>query len=173
MPPQEKVTSRNEAVSGQLPETVVDSILTASQEISENETWVPRNHGLIPTLVPRLISLMVSSSRRLNPQGNPARLVRQNTLRVLAYLEADIRITLLLDLARRAPAVVDDLFAGDIDAAYEPYRYNLFTTLGVFARHGLIREVFTPVRIATVQDAMVRSGQVRGRAASERKGRVS
>lgn len=158
-------------VSGQLPETVVDSILTASQEIGERETWVPKNHGLIPALVPRLITLMVSASRRLDPEGAPARLVRQNTLRVMAYLEADIRITLLLDLARRAPGVVDDLFAGDIDDAYEPYRYNLFTTLGVFARHGLIREVFTPSRIATVREAMTKSGQGRGSGKTEKKGR--
>lgn len=172
MAAEQKVAERNDVVSGQLPETVVDSILTASQEIAERETWVPRNHGLIPALVPRLVSLMISSSRRLDPEGRSARLVRQNILRVLAYLEADIRITLLLDLARRAPGVIDDLFAGDIEEAYEPYRYNLFTTLGVFARHGLIREVFTPSRIATVRDAMTRSGQARaGR--SERKGSSS
>lgn len=172
MAAQNKVTAQEDVISGQLPETVVDSIVTASQEISERETWVPRNHGLIPALVPRLVSLMVSSSRRLNPEGNPARLVRQNILRVLAYLEADIRITLLLDLARRAPGVVDDLFAGDIEPAYEPYRYNLFTTLGVFARHGLIREVFTPSRIATVRDAMTKSGQNKA-PRSERKGSSS
>ncbi|MCE6959693.1 hypothetical protein LAZ40_11750 [Cereibacter sphaeroides] len=143
--------------AGQLPETVIDSIMTASSELSARETWVPRNHGFIPVLVPRLIALMVGASRRLDPDGLAARMVRQNALRVLAYLEADVRLTLLLDLARRAPAVIDDLFAGPIDDPYEPYRYNIFASLGIFARHGLIREIFTPERIASVRQAMIRT----------------
>jgi hypothetical protein len=136
--------------------SVVASIVSASEEIAARETWSPRGRGVFPVLAPRLVALVTHASRSLDPDGLAARTVRQNALRLMAYMDADLRIAMLLDLAARRQAVIDDLFCGPVDEAFEIYRYNLFSSLGIFARHGLVREVFTEDRLGQVRGAMTR-----------------
>lgn len=146
--------------------SIVDAILSASEEISTRETWAPRGRGVFPVLAPRLISLMINGVRRLDPNGPPAMTVRQNVIRIMAYMDPDLRIAMLLDLSARKPEVVDDLFSGKVDGNFEIYRYNLFSTLGIFARHGLVREVFTQERLGTVRDAMSKVSDARRKGGS-------
>lgn len=150
-----------------LPETVVTALISASEEISERETWVAPRRGGAAAIVPRLISIVMAAQGMIRPTSSLRSYVRQHSLRVLAYLPADMRLGALIDMASRNPEALDDIFAGQISEEFEVYRFNVISTLGVFARHGLIEEVFTRENI----EAVGRSVQdVRRKVAAAHKG---
>lgn len=153
---------------GALPETVVTALISASDEISERETWVASRRSGAAAAVPRIISIVMAAQGMLRRDSSVRGYVRQNTLRVMAYLPADLRLGALVHLASSNPEALDDIFSGPISKDFEIYRFNVISTLGCFARHGLVEEVFSRENIEEVGRAVQ---TVRRRAATEsRKG---
>ncbi|MBW3243609.1 hypothetical protein KUV57_13125 [Epibacterium sp. DP7N7-1] len=144
------MTSESNQMSGALPETVVTALISASDEIAQRETWAAPRRGGAAAAVPRIISIIMAAQGMLRPSSSVRAYVRQNSLRVLAYLPADLRLGALIDMASRNPEALDDLFSGKISKEFDVYRYNVISTLSVFARHGLIEEVFTRENIEAV-----------------------
>ncbi len=135
---------------GALSETVVSALISASDEISAKETWAASRLSGASALVPRIIGLIVTAPKMLRRDHSARIYIRQNILKVLAYLPADLRLGCLIDMAGRNPEALDDIFSGHIAEDYEIYRYNVISSLGIFARHGLVEEVFTAERIRAV-----------------------
>ncbi|MCW3782567.1 hypothetical protein OM960_13325 [Defluviimonas sp. CAU 1641] len=140
--------------AGALPETVVSALIGASDEIAASETWVAPRRGGVSGAVPRIMSVIMASNAMLRRDTAARSFVRSSCLRVLAYLPADLRLSALIDLANRNPEALDDIFSGSIPEEYEIFRFNILASLGVFARHGLIEEVFTRDRIEAVGKAV-------------------
>ncbi len=139
---------------GALSETVVSALISASDEISAKETWAASRRSGASALVPRIMGLIIIAPRMLRRDHSVRIYIRQNVLKVLAYLPADLRLGSLIDMAGRNPEALDDIFSGHIAEDYEIYRYNVISSLGIFARHGLVEEVFTAERIKTVGDSV-------------------
>jgi hypothetical protein len=136
--------------NGALSETVVAALISASEELSTRETWVASRRSGASAMVPRVMSVIMSSQKMLR-RNNPVRIyVRQNVLKILAYLPSDLRLGALIDMAGRNPDALDDIFTGEVSEDYEIYKFNVISSLGVFARHGLVEEVFTQSRINEV-----------------------
>lgn len=162
------MTTDNTQMIGALPETVVTALISASDEISQRETWAAPRRGGAAAAVPRIISIVMAAQGMIRPGSSVRTYVRQNSLRVLAYLPADLRLGALIDMASRNPEALDDIFSGKISQEFEVYRYNVISTLGVFARHGLVEEVFTRENIEAVGQSVQ---DVRRKAAADaRKG---
>lgn len=148
---------RGRAKDTQISETIAIALMTASEEISGSEQWVPRRRSEIVSAIPRLMTIVMAARRKFSAESRSARMIRQSSLRVLAYLPADLRLNCLMDLAVRNPLALDDLLTGPIAPNYEVYRYNIFSSLGIFARHGLVEEVFTKERVDVVGQIVERS----------------
>lgn len=130
--------------------TLRTALVTASEEISEAETWVPPFTDRSMSTIPRLMAVIFAASRLLSPAGRPRHMLRAKSVRILAYLPADLRLSAVISIARRDPDALDDLFTGPVPDSHEIYRYNLLSSLGIFARHGLVEEVFTQERVRDV-----------------------
>lgn len=130
--------------------TLRTALVTASEEISEAEAWVPPFTEKSVSTIPRLMAVIFAASQILKPSGKARRLLRAKSVMILAYLPADLRLSAIISIARRDSDALDDLFTGPIPSSHEIYRYNLLSSLGVFARHGLVEEVFTQDRIREV-----------------------
>lgn len=137
-----------------LPETVIAALIGASDELSEVESWAASRRTGANGAVQRVMSVIVSSQHLIPSHTRVRAGVRQQVLRLLAYLPADMRLSCLIDLSTRDPDALDDLFAGRIAPEYERFRFNIICSLGAFARHGLIEEVFTDERIRAVGEIM-------------------
>ena len=151
-----KMNMRNENThnSGALSETVVSALISASEELSTRETWATTRRSGASAMVPRVMSIIMSAQHMLR-RDNPVRIyVRQNVLKILAYLPADLRLGALIDMAGRNPDALDDIFTGKVSEEFEIYKYNVISSLGVFARHGLVEEVFTQSRIKDVSNSV-------------------
>lgn len=144
------MSQQSGGIDGVLPETIAKALISASEEISGSEKWVPRRRSEVILAIPRLMSIIVGARRSFDPASRSGRIIRESSLRVMAYFPADLRLTCLLDLAVRNPLALDDLMVGEVGPNYQVYRYNILSSLGVFARHGLIEEVFTKDRVAAV-----------------------
>ena len=146
---------QDQSLSGDifLPDDVIDALTSAMREISSRENWIPPGQGALVRLVPRAIRILSAAAHSL-PEGVFARkTIRQNTLRIMAYARADIRLGALLELAIHNEVALRDILCGSVDAAYEPYRYNMIIALGIFARHGLVAGVTSPERLDRVSSA--------------------
>jgi hypothetical protein len=150
----EKILSANRGDS--LPEPVANAIMTTAGYLRRKEAWVPPVRGAVMLGMPRLIGIAVASVSDLDPESASAQAVRQGILRILAYLSADIRVMVLIRIASQDPKALDDVLTGKIDQDHRAYRYNVMTSLGVFARHGLINEVMTSDRVERVTNSLER-----------------
>lgn len=134
-----------------LPESVCAALVSSSEELSQSERWVPRRRGPVLAIVPRFMSALtrISLSRR---KSDPVAYAQAcgTSLKCLAYFPADLRLAIILDLSLSAPETLEDLLGLEIPHEYAPARYNVLHSLGVFARHGLIEEVFTQERVAEI-----------------------
>lgn len=152
----------HKGTNGALPETVVTALISASDEVSRNESWTAPRRGGASAVVPRVMTVIAAAQVGLR-DGATRNFVRQNALRILAYLPADLRLSALIEMATKHPEAIDDLFTGNISKPFEVYRFNIITSLGVFARHGLVEEVFTRDRIERVTGT-IKSVQKRSKA---------
>lgn len=139
---------------------VLDSLQSAADEVKRRETWLPPGRGVLMHVIPRLIRLAHATAANLPEKTFVRKTIRQNTLRALAYASPDTRLATLFDLALTAKDTLSDLLIGPIDPEYEPYRYNIITTIGIFARHGLIRTVSDPARVRRVEAAFIEAGRI-------------
>lgn len=141
----------------QLPDDVVDALMSAAREVNKIETWLPKGQGTLIRVIPRAMRILNAALTSLPEKVIERKTIRQNTLHILSYARADIRLMTIFDLGLHAPESLFDLLSGEIDPEYVPHRYNLVTTLGFFARHGLINGVTSPERVARVDRAMRRA----------------
>jgi len=156
MPPEVKaamIQDRSEPGVSSLPSTISSALISASHEISQGEPWVTRR-GLAGSTVPRLMAVLLGLGRKGGHDSKMRQYIREKCLRLLAYMPAEIRLMSMVELARKSPDTLDDLFTGKIAEDVEIFRYNLLTSLGVFSRHGLVAEVFTKDRAKTVRRLM-------------------
>ena len=144
-----------------LPETVIAALIGASDELSEVESWTASRRSGANGAMRRIMSVIVSSQNMIPAHTRVRGGIRQQVLRILAYLPADLRLSCLIDLATRDPDALDDLFAGRIAPEYERFRFNIICSLGAFARHGLVEEVFTNERIQAVGEIMRKQAAAR------------
>lgn len=139
-----------------LPEPVANALMTTANHLRRKEAWVPPVRGAVMLGMPRLIGIAVASTSEIDPDSAAAQAVRQGVLRILAYLSADIRVMVLIRIATMNTEALDDILTGKIDPDHRAYRYNIMTSLGVFARHGLVNEVMTAERIDRVSNSLDR-----------------
>lgn len=144
-----------------LPDEVIHALRSAADDVQTSETWIPERQGLLAGLLPRAIRLVINAIDHLPPEAMPRRMIRQNTLRFLSYVRADLRLGTLLELAMEAPDALRDLLAGDIDEEYAPYRYNIHVLAGLFARHGLVQGILRTDRLKRVDGAMLQARAIR------------
>lgn len=142
-----------------LPDDVVDALVSTAREADLMETWVPKRQGIILRVVPRALRLLSVAISSLPESVMERKTIRQNTLHILSYARADIRLKTLFDMGINTPEILHDLLSGDIDPEYVPHRYNIITSLGIFARHGLINGITSPERVIRADRAMRRSKQ--------------
>lgn len=150
-----------------LPEDIIDALVSAAQEVNAIETWLPPRQGVIARVVPRAIRLLNAALIYLPEKLIERRTIRQNVLHMLAYTRADIRLMTIFDIALNSPEALHDLISGPIDPEYAPHRYNLVTTLGIFARHGLISGIANPKRIDRAERAIEKARRLRKNLVSE------
>lgn len=131
----------------ELPTSVLDALYETGSELSEREPWVASRRSGAISIVPRVATLMAGVGGKTNPDSIMGSAIRSSALNILAYLPADLRLAALIDLAARNPASVDLLFSGHVSRATAVQRFNVLSSLGVFARHGLVEEVFTSERV--------------------------
>jgi hypothetical protein len=137
-----------------LPKTIIDALHTSAEEMAEVETWIPPSRG-ITLHIARLASILYRANHG-RAAVSQRRLVREQTLRMLAYAHPDLRLNFLIDLSDRDPRALNDLMLGDVDPSFSAYRFNIFASLGIFARHSLFNEVMSERRLRKVRSAMSR-----------------
>ena len=143
-----------------LPGSVLEAVQSTRNELRRKEGWVPILRGPGVRGISSLITIALAAHEKLSDSSKSRKVIRQGILKILAYLPADSRIVALIDLAALNPHALDDILIGRIDERHEAYRYNVMTSLGIFARHGLINEVLTNERLDLVSSSL---GDVRKR----------
>lgn len=139
-----------------LPESLLRALADASYDIGDRENWVSQSSPHRMSTKSYLMGFLLSY---VNPQiySRPIRnRVRALGLRILAFMPAEDRLGTLIILSQKDERVIQDLFSGEIPEHYEPYRHNIITSIAIFARYGLMREVFTHARIHDVETAIRR-----------------
>jgi hypothetical protein len=137
-----------------LPKTILDALHTSAAEMAEVETWIPKSAG-ITLHIARLASILYRANHG-RAAAAQRKLVREQTMRMLAYATPDLRLNFLVDLSERDPRALNDLLLGDVDPSFSAYRFNLMASLGIFARHSLFNEVMSERRMRKVRGAMAR-----------------
>lgn len=146
---------------------IEEALLVTMQEMSDHEVWAVPAGRLVSDFGAHAIRIFSASVRSLPPSSRARRIVRQSTIRIIAYLPAAMRISLLFSLARMSQLLIHDLMKGDIDSEFEPHRYNIIVTLGIFARNGLFLGVTEPSRIGRVQAAILEAKRLQARTKGE------
>lgn len=131
-----------------LPRPIMRALSSAAREVSASEVWVSGQQSAMAGILARLVAMMHGGAiGRAGPLAQP---IREQSLRLLAYLPAELRFAALLNVVRTRPDAIDDMLSGHVRQEYVVYRYNILSSLGVFARHGLVEEVFTRERMQAV-----------------------
>ncbi|MFX4300048.1 hypothetical protein [Pseudosulfitobacter pseudonitzschiae] len=86
--------------------------------------------------------------------GDIPKKVRRDIIQILAYLPPDVRMGFLLSMARENGDVLDDIISAKYDVRTEPSRYNLYATVGSFARRALLSDVFSDERLQRVEEIL-------------------
>lgn len=136
-----------------LEEGIEEAILAAARLLETQEPWALRDSSL--RAGHRLLSLLFAIIEA-RPSADLPHGVKRETLNVLPYLSADVRLGILCRLAADAPDLVDSLMSGQPDARMEPARYNVFHTLGSFARMALLSDIFTEERLDRIRDVITK-----------------
>lgn len=143
------------------------ALLITMQELEDHEVWAISNSRLLSGFADHAIRIFSAAVKGLPPTSRARKIVRQNTVRVIAYLPAGLRISMLFSMARLSPAIIQDMMKGEIDSEFEPHRYNIIVTLGIFARNGLFLGVTEPGRIGRVQSSLRRAREIHAKNRSE------
>lgn len=140
--------------NGVMPDTILRALTSASREVSGRETWVPQRNGAMSEIVSRMVAAMHGGL--LSRNGPLTQPIREQSIRLFAYLPVELRLAAIMNVVRSNPQAIDDMLGGRVRPEFEIYRYNILASLGVFARHGLVEEVFTRDRIRSVGNVLGR-----------------
>lgn len=139
-----------------LPGTVIGGIKSTVRILHPRENWIPNAHSIAMMSAPRLVNIAVAFSQWDIHEQDIRTLIRGGIIRALAYLKAESRISVVMEIARKYPEALDDILLGEIPDSAIPQRYNVFAALGLMARHSLINEVMDPAAIKTVRGALAK-----------------
>lgn len=139
---------------------VDEALLLTMQELSGHEGWTVKNTGALNDFGGHAIRIFAASVQNLPMSNRVRRIVRQNMARVIAYMPAGMRISTMISMSRLSPALVHDMLKGPIDPEFEPHRYNIIITLGIFARNGLFLGVTEPSRMKRTQSAILAAKRI-------------
>lgn len=129
------------------PPSVTRALASTSEWLKSREPWVVG--GAVQPLSTRLQQIAIRA-HEANSDGITKR-ARRDIIQIIAYLPPDVRMGFLLNMARENGAALDDVLGGRYDSRSEPSRYNLYTTIGSFARRTLLADVFSEDRLDRVE----------------------
>lgn len=131
------------------PPSVSRALVSTSEWLKGREHWVVK--GAVQPLSMRLQQISVKAfEASLKTDEFPKR-ARRDIIQIVAYLPPDVRMGFLLAMARSNGEVLDEIVAGKYDNRSEPSRYNIYATIGSFARRALLADVFSEDRIERIE----------------------
>ncbi|HDZ51543.1 hypothetical protein LCGC14_0111870 [marine sediment metagenome] len=131
------------------PPSVSRALVSTSEWLKVREPWVVK--GAVQPLSMRLQQISVRAfEASLKTDEFPKR-ARRDIIQIVAYLPPDVRMGFLLAMARSNGEVLDEIVAGKYDNRSEPSRYNIYATIGSFARRALLADVFSEDRIERIE----------------------
>jgi hypothetical protein len=131
------------------PPSVSRALVSTSEWLKGREHWVVK--GAVQPLSMRLQQISVKAfEASLKTDEFPKR-ARRDIIQIVAYLPPDVRMGFLLAMARSNGEVLDEIVAGKYDNRSEPSRYNIYATIGSFARRALLADVFSEERIERIE----------------------
>lgn len=130
------------------PSSVSRALVSTSEWLKIQEPWVVR--GAVQPISTQLQMIAIKAYDVSNGTTFPKR-ARRDIIQIIAYLPPDVRIGFLLSLSRNRPEIMDEIISGEYDARTEPSRYNIFATMGSFARRALLSDVFSDERLERVE----------------------
>lgn len=148
-------------MSSDMPETISRAAVALFIDLARKETWVATQRPIAARIAARAsiglcrIPLIRSAQNRIR--------ARSAALNLICGLPADIRIATMIDICEKNPDAIEDILYGTVPPGNEAMRYNLWTTLGSFARQALLHEAATPERIRHVGDVMDRQSDKKRR----------
>ena len=135
----------------QLPPSVLRALVSTSEWLKTREPWVVR--GAVYPLASRLQSVSIRAFEASAPGAFPKR-ARRDIIQVVAYLPPDVRMGFLLSMARNHGEALDEIVGAPYDERTEPARYNIYATVGIFARRALLADVFSEDRLKHVEELL-------------------
>lgn len=136
------------------PENVSTAIVNTAEWLGAQEDWVVR--GQTQPLGDRLQAVLERAF--VDGGGKLGATTRRDILLVLSYLPAKTRLGFLFAMAERQPDALEALLADAYDRRLEPVYYNILATIGSFARHALLADIFSSERLKRAE-MIVRSGR--------------
>lgn len=133
------------------PPSVSRALVSTSEWLKGREPWVVR--GAVQPLSTRLQDIAVRAYEATSGREFPKR-ARRDIIQIIAYLPPDVRMGFLLSMARNHGEVLDEIVAGKYDVRSEPSRYNVYATIGSFARRALLSDVFSEERLERVEEIL-------------------
>lgn len=130
------------------PPGISRALVSTSEWLKSQETWVAK--GAVEPLSNRLQELAVIGYEKSEGDEFPKR-ARRDIIQIISYLPPDVRMSLLLTMARDHGEALNAIIAGKYDARTEPSRYNIYATIGSFARRALLGDVFKEERLERVE----------------------
>lgn len=130
------------------PPSVSRALVSTSEWLKDKEPWVVR--GAVQPLSTRLQEISIRAFDASRTGEFPKR-ARREIIQIAAYLPPNVRMGFLLSLARSRGEVLNEIIGGRYDARSEPWRYNIYATIGSFARRALLSDVFTDERLERVE----------------------
>lgn len=135
------------------PPPVTKALVSTTEWLKGREPWVVR--GAVQPLSGRLQSIAVKIAEKHAGQEFPKR-AKRDIIQIIAYLPPEVRIGFLLSMARDHGEILDEILSGKYDMRTEPSRYNIYTTLGSFARRALLADIFSEDRLERVESIINR-----------------
>lgn len=133
---------------------MADSVKRA---LTQTSKWLDEyEHWVVPTAGPSLASrLQEITSKAYEKNGAIPTRAQRDIITILSYTPVNERLGFLLSMAQRDGAALDALLSPDkFDRRLEPFRFNIYATMGGYARRLLLNEIFSDERIERVQAIM-------------------
>jgi hypothetical protein len=131
--------------------SVTRALVSTSEWLKTREPWVVR--GAVQPLSTRLQEIAIRAYEA-NKDGEFPKRARRDIIQIVSYLPPDVRIGFLLSMAKDHGEVLDEIVAGKYDVRSEPSRYNIYATIGSFARRALLSDLFTEERLERVEEIL-------------------
>ena len=136
--------------------SVSRALVSTTEWLETQEHWVV--HGASQPLSARLRDIAVRA-HDASHGGEFPRYARRDIIQIIAYLPPNVRMGFLLSMAGRHGEVLDEIMGGKHDVRSEPSRYNIYATIGSFARRALLTDIFTDERMERVEEIIIRNNR--------------